>query len=437
MVEAAKEVQKQDNWKDVRGVNNLALSSNWVSKFLRRANMRRRTITTEDKKIPSVDEIVRIMRIGQDMYKEFDHSPETVINMDETGYCYALGPKHLYCPPNQDRAQHLGVPNIKLRITAVVAVSGTGVFVPLFIIIKHSVGSEERPDQSSMRVIQDLHRKNDGFGNDHGWDLHLWEKTLCIKSITADHKCYYIIHRNTGEVITSQFKAWNDSIRMIMWLETVVGPLKRRLNKLMIWFDNCGCHKTDIVDVEIARLGVQVACLPPNMTGVLQVLDLVVNGPIKAHTRNLRGARTVAAFGEHKKLYDIEMSKSVLERVLPVFKPPKPDMLQAIKDVFNLMANGFTEPKFVQGIVRSFISTGCIPMVNDDNTNVSFQLYTKHKVSGTINFKQFGIVQSDTTDENSEVVNAINAMLDYDSDDDASAAMRFILDYNFDDSENN
>lgn len=399
--------------------------------------MRRRTITTEDKNIPSVEEIVRIMKVGQDMYKAFAHTPETVVNMDETGYCYALSPKCLYCPPDQNRAAHLGVPNTKLRITAVVAVSGSGAFVPLFIIIKHSVGSEERPDQSSMRVIQDLHKKNEGFGSNHGWVLHLWEKELCIKSITATHKCYYIINTNTGEVITSQFKAWNDSIRMIMWLELVVGPLKRRLTKLMIWFDNCGCHKTDIVDVEIARLGVQVACLPPNMTGVLQVLDLVVNGPIKAHTRNLRGARTVAAFGEFKKLYDIEMGKSVSERVSLVFKPPKPDMLQAIQDVFDLMATGFKEPKFVHGIVRSFISTGCMPMYSDDHTNVNFQLYTKHKVSGTINFKQFGIVQPDATDENSEVVNAINAMLDYDSDDDASAAMRFILDYNFDNSENN
>jgi hypothetical protein len=73
-----------------------------------------------------------------------------------------------------------------------------------------------------------------------------------------------------------------------------------------------------------------------------------------------------------------------------------------------------------------------MPMYSDDHTNVNFQLYTKHKVSGTINFKQFGIVQPDATD-----VNAINAMLDYDSDDDASAAMKFILDYNFDNSENN
>ena len=65
---------------------------------------------------------------------------------------------------------------------------------------------------------------------------------------------------------------------MIMWLETVVKPLKEKLSKLLIWFDNCGCHKTQTVEDVIIGLQVHVACLPPNMTGVLQVLDLVVNG---------------------------------------------------------------------------------------------------------------------------------------------------------------
>ena len=36
------------------------------------------------------------------------------------------------------------------------------------------------------------------------------------------------------------------------------------------------------------------------MTGVLQVSDLVVNGPLKAHPRNLRGARIGACFQEFK-----------------------------------------------------------------------------------------------------------------------------------------
>ena len=173
------------------------------------------------------------------------------------------------------------------------------------------------------------------------------------------------------------------------------------------------------------------------MTEVLQVLDLVVNGPIKAHTRNLRGARIVAAFGEFRKMYDIEMRKDVLERTLLVFEPPKPKMSEAIQDLFNLIANGFREPKFVQGIVRSFISTGCMPINSEDLTNLAFQPYTKQKISGTINLTKSGVTPFVTTSESIEIANAINAMIDYDSDDDASAAMRFILDYNFDDTDDN
>ena len=98
------------------------------------------------------------------MYKDFGHTKDTTINMDETAFTYAIGPEYMYCPPDQQRAQNIGIPNTMLRITAVVAVSGNGEFVPLFIIIKHSVSSDERPDQSRMRVIQDLHKKNQRSG---------------------------------------------------------------------------------------------------------------------------------------------------------------------------------------------------------------------------------------------------------------------------------
>ena len=278
-------------------------SSKWVRTFLNRANMRRRKITTDDKVVPSDEEITRIMNIGQQMYKDYGHTKDTTINMDETAFTYAIGPEHMYCPPDQSRAQNIGVPNTKLRITAVVAVSGNGDFVPLFIIIKHSVSSADRPDQSGMRVIKDLHKKDDGYGISDGWELILWCRSLTMRGVTDMHKCYYIINKYTGHVITSQYKAWNDTVRMIMWLDTIVKPLKEKLGKLMIWFDNCGCHKTTLVDDIIAELGIQIACLPPNMTGVLQVLDLVVNGPLKAHTRNLRGSRIVECFQSYAKLY--------------------------------------------------------------------------------------------------------------------------------------
>ena len=141
IIQAAIAVQKQNNWTAIEKVKSLTFSSTWVKSFLRRANMRRRKITTEDKKIPTEEEILRIMSIGQKMYRDFGHTPETVINMDEAAFSYAIGPEYMYCPPDQSRAQHLGIPNTKLRITGVVAVSGRGIFVPLFIVIKHSVSS--------------------------------------------------------------------------------------------------------------------------------------------------------------------------------------------------------------------------------------------------------------------------------------------------------
>ena len=428
--QAAIAVQKQSNWTETESVKNLLFSSTWIKGLLTRANMRRRKITTEDKKIPSEEEILRIMSIGQDMYRDFGHSPQTVLNMDETAFSYAIGPEYMYCPPDQSRAQHLGIPNTKLRITAVVAVFGTGEFAPLFIIIKHSVSSADRPDQSGMTVITSLHKKDDGFGVSNGWDLVCWSKELCINNVTALHKCYYIIHKHTGEVITSQYKAWNDTVRMIMWMETVVLPLKIKLGKLMIWFDNCGCHKTNLVDNLIEEIGIQVACLPPNMTGILQVLDLVVNGPLKAHTRTLRGARIVDCFQKFKELYDLEFQKEPHMRKIIKFEVPKPDMLQGIQDLFDLMANGFREPKFVQGVVRSFISTGCMPVYSTDPNIINFLPYTKHKMSGTMNI----LAPTTATSESAEVLEAMYNMLDYDSDDEATAAMRYILDYNADSS---
>lgn len=396
--------------------------------------MRRRKITTEDKNIPSEADICRIMGEGQKMYRDHGITPETVINMDETAFSYAIGPEYMFCPPDQARAKHIGIPNTKLRITAVVAVSGTGKFVPLLMIIKHSVSSADRPDQSDMRVITNLHKKDEGFGSSNGWDLILWTKTLCINNVTALHKCWYVINRNTGDVITSQYKAWNDTIRMIMWIEIIVVPLQVKLNgKLMIWFDNCGCHKTDHVDALIEHLGIQVACLPPNMTGVLQVLDLVVNGPLKAHTRTLRGRRIVECFQIFKEKYDSNLQKDENDRQIVNFEPPKPDMLQGVQDLLNLFANGFKEPKFMQGVVRSFISTGCMPIYDADPTVCNFQPYTKDKISGTM--KMLAPVVRNT--ENAEILSAMNDMLDYDSDDDTEAAMRYILDYNFDSTEDN
>jgi hypothetical protein len=47
-------------------------------------------------------------------------------------------------------------------------------------------------------------------------------KTMTIKGTTADHKCWYLRHKTTHHIITSQYKAWNDTVRMMMWIELLI-----------------------------------------------------------------------------------------------------------------------------------------------------------------------------------------------------------------------
>jgi hypothetical protein len=82
--QAAIKVQASERWISDEKIQALEFSSHWVRKLLTRANMRRRKITTDDKNVPSDEEIRRIMNIGQEMYKQFGHDRDTTINMDET-----------------------------------------------------------------------------------------------------------------------------------------------------------------------------------------------------------------------------------------------------------------------------------------------------------------------------------------------------------------
>ena len=102
------------------------------------------------------------------------------------------------------------------------------------------------------------------------------------------HKCTNLINNQTGAVITSQHKAWNDTVRMAMWLDLSVKPILDRDKKMLLWFDNCGCHTTEAVAKPMAEMeGLAVARLPPNMTtGIFQVLDLACQwAPEGSHSK--------------------------------------------------------------------------------------------------------------------------------------------------------
>ena len=349
--------------------------------------MRKRKITRDDKKIPNSEDVIAQMKEGHLLYTSFGHSPCNTWNMDETCVTWAIGPLHMYVPANQQRASNVGIPNTKLRITAIIAVNGIGNFAPLMFIIKHSVSSEKKPDQSSMTVIKRMYKNSSlKLDSENGWELLLWEKEMTIKNVTAMHKCWYLRHTVTHHIITSQYQAWNDSVRMMMWVELVMKPIKIRDEKVLLWFDNCGCHKTYVISNALSELDIHVACLPPNMTAILQVLDLVVNGPLKAHVRNNRANKIVESFKAYKIALSENAAKDINDRVTLEFVAPKPEMTECIHNLIDLFGvdGDFQKLKFKNGIISSFIKTGTLPVNYDEVGEAKFIDYKEESICGTM-----------------------------------------------------
>lgn len=400
---AAISMQEKDEWSDSKTISKLLFTNRWIKSFLTRGGLSRRKITREDKDVPGSHEINTTMAEGQRKYIDNDHDENTCFNFDETAFTWAIGPTHVYCPANQQRATNIGISNTKLRITAVIAVNAAGVFAPLMLILKHSVSSEKCPDQTKMLVIQNLH-KVEGFREVDGWKLKVWADTLTIGTKTDVHRIIYLIHDESKHVITSQCKAWNNSIRMVMWYQVVMAPLKDVLGKMLLWCDNCGSHRTECVKKAIGDAGIDVAFLPRNMTGELQVLDLVVNGPLKAHIRKNRANRLYENFQTFRtiRIADEELPRNI--RKHPNFVPPKPTLLEGIRDLLSLMKKEMREERFKQSIKRSFIKTGTLPIIDDDITHpVAFEPYKKESMCGTMSCVPAGTTK-DYEDENEDVV---------------------------------
>ena len=375
-------------------VSTLQFTNKWVKSFLSRGGLTRRKITREDKDVPDSEEILQVMKIGQKLFIDNGHDENTCYNFDETAFTWAIGPTHIYCPKDQQRATNIGITDTKVRITAVIAVSAAGHFAPLMLILKHSVSSEKSPDQTRMTVINKLH-KVEGFTEIDGWKKKQWEKSLTIKGKTDVHKIIYIIHEETHHIITSQVKAWNDTIRMVMWYELLIKPIKERLGKMLLWCDNCGSHKTSSVKDVIEEIGIDVAFLPRNMTGELQVLDLVVNGPLKAHIRNNRANRLYSHFQKYRLERAADRMLPVNERKNVGFNPPKPTQVEGMKDLIKLFKEQMTEERFQASIKRSFIKTGTLPTIFDDpSQSPTFAEYRKESLCGTMSCVPTGTLKS-------------------------------------------
>ena len=127
----------------------------------------------------------------------------------------------------------------------------------------------------------------------------------------------------------------------------------------MVW-DNCGPHKVPAVAEVLEEWGIVAEELPPRMTDILQVMDLIVNGPVKA---GIRRARVTALFNffqgwKIERLQHIAAKRTTLP---PEFKPPKPTQAQGLLIVFQVMKETLETPAFEESMRKCFQIVGLAP----------------------------------------------------------------------------
>ena len=241
--------------------------------------------------------------------------------------------------------------------------------------------------------------KQVGFRADDGWEHLVWTKDLELvvkgKVHSGLFKRNYLIHRVTGAIITSNPTAWMDTVTMIMWVELQLGPWRAaRGRRTLLVMDNCGPHGICAVKDAFAAKDILVEHLPPNMTGELQVMDLVVNGPLKAAIRRERCLALHANFLAWKAEWKAESSKPATERLMKSFEPPAVSLSDGLRTLFATCAKDFRTDGFAEGVRKAFVNVGLA-----QDTSLKEPFFRKYKGGGRKGTIPRALVSADDTED--------------------------------------
>ena len=389
---AAKMVQGRPQWKDDPKVGKLKFRRTWIRGWLARNAMRPRRITAQAKQLPPPEKVQEVMLDIQKTIVEGEFTLAEIFNGDESGMFYGAPPKRQYVPLSADRAM-APESDEKSRFTAFLWGSAEGNMQSVFCIVKCS--SQNPYDLSRTTVLKNLMR--DKFSAENGWELKQWARDMALpagkkkdeagEAVLETKKCVrpYLLHQPTGDVITVQNNAWMDSPGIAMWCDLQFGPRTQAMRgkALMVW-DNCGPHKVDAVRKVFDEWGVTVKELPPKMTDLLQVMDLVVNGPLKASIRKNRSMELFDFFQDWKIR---RLSAAAEKRELPPFSPPKPKLQDGLQATLQCVHTSLEKEKFKQSMRKTFVKVG---LAKDEVD--TFAVYTAHKKAGWLTKTIFGEV---------------------------------------------
>jgi len=355
---------KGENSAVYKSVQKLEFSNNWIHAFLNEKSLHKRLITTTRKAAKCQDEVEinKILDAISAKIKEGKYCLQCIISADETGINWDAALLHQYVSKGE---VPLDSGDDKKRFTAMIWVRADGKTGPPFIILKCS--SKDKYNYKNVKVIDSLFEKLD---KDHPYRYKLkwWSKNLKLKTgkNTEEIKhCYrpFIEDLNTGTIITCNNKAWMDTVTLIMWGEVQIGPyaeaqLKAGNGRTIIVWDNCGPHTREYVKKLFEEMGIDVICLPKNMTWLLQVVDVIINGPLKAYDRKLRAKLRCDYFTD----YSEEISRLKEGDDVPLWNPGSVSILEGVENLVQTIEEKFnTSEEFQESVRNCFIKVGILP----------------------------------------------------------------------------
>lgn len=355
---AARRVQGWPKYEDDERVRALKLGPSWQTSFLAWANLHRRRVTTASSKEPAFEDIKKWIEETQQLIEEKEIQPTCLLSADETAYVPAAAPINQYVS-NGERASAPPGTDDKSRCTAMLAAAADGELLPAFVILKCSV--KNKTDLTSSTILSTLHRQS--LLALHAWQLKSWEKTLTVKEgnkmVQRHYQRPYLYNVATGLLLSVQNKAWMDTAGCIMWLELCVHPWLKQQGRLpaMIVWDGCGPHATQAVAQAAADLDPPLFLrqLPPNVTSKMQVMDLVVNGPLKSRLRRVRAENNFVYFiDDFKPRLDAWIANPVVGSSAPEFLPPKLGHEQVVAALTTTLAEMQDDAKLRAAISRTF-----------------------------------------------------------------------------------
>lgn len=205
------------------------------------------------------------------------------------------------------------------------------------------------------------------------WTQKMWVKEISLKvkgeTVSMVYRRPYAYNALTGGVITAQNKAWMDTVTMCLFLECSLAPWFNDILKVLsphMCYDNCGPHKTVAVAKTMSAAGIAGDSLAPNITDHMQVVDLVINGPLKAHMRKEAAMHLYEEFGKYRISASFDRNAKWAPAVI--------GLNSGIAMYLKVHESMTQDEKLSKGVVRAFVATGLLP--RNDGT---FAIYNGRK----------------------------------------------------------